>query len=162
VYISVIGAANSDQETARLAEEVGKLIAEKGAVLVCGGLGGVMTAVSKGAREAGGVTVGILPGTNRTEANPHLTIALATGLGYARNALVVQAGDAVIAVGGEFGTLSEIGFALQFGKPVIGLNTWELNRKGLKDSIVAVKSPKEAVEKAFQLAGATPARSPKG
>jgi len=162
VYISVIGAANSDQETARLAEEVGKLIAEKGAVLVCGGLGGVMTAVSKGAREAGGVTVGILPGTNRTEANPHLTIALATGLGYARNALVVQAGDAVIAVGGEFGTLSEIGFALQFGKPVIGLNTWELNRKGLKDSIVAVKSPKEAVEKAFQLAGAKPARSPKG
>lgn len=162
MYISVIGAANSDQETARLAEEVGKLIAEKGAVLVCGGLGGVMTAVSKGAREAGGVTVGILPGTNRTEANPHLTIALATGLGYARNALVVQAGDAVIAVGGEFGTLSEIGFALQFGKPVIGLNTWELNRKGLKDSIVAVKSPKEAVEKAFQLAGATPARSPKG
>ena len=162
MYISVIGAANSDQETARLAEEVGKLIAEKGAVLVCGGLGGVMTAVSKGAREAGGVTVGILPGTNRTEANPHLTIALATGLGYARNALVVQAGDAVIAVGGEFGTLSEIGFALQFGKPVIGLNTWELNRKGLKDSIVAVKSPKEAVEKAFQLAGAKPARSPKG
>ena len=162
MYISVIGAANSDQETAGLAEEVGKLIAEKGAVLVCGGLGGVMTAVSKGAREAGGVTVGILPGTNRTEANPHLTIALATGLGYARNALVVQAGDAVIAVGGEFGTLSEIGFALQFGKPVIGLNTWELNRKGLKDSIVAVKSPKEAVEKAFQLAGATPARSPKG
>ena len=162
MYISVIGAANSDQETARLAEEVGKLIAEKGAVLVCGGLGGVMTAVSKGAREAGGVTVGILPGTDRTEANPHLTIALATGLGYARNALVVQAGDAVIAVGGEFGTLSEIGFALQFGKPVIGLNTWELNRKGLKDSIVAVKSPKEAVEKAFQLAGATPARSPKG
>ena len=162
MYISVIGAANSDQETARLAEEVGKLIAEKGAVLVCGGLGGVMTAVSKGAREAGGVTVGILPGTDRTEANPHLTIALATGLGYARNALVVQAGDAVIAVGGEFGTLSEIGFALQFGKPVIGLNTWELNRKGLKDSIVAVKSPKEAVEKAFQLAGAKPARSPKG
>ena len=162
MYISVIGAANSDQETARLAEEVGKLIAEKGAVLVCGGLGGVMTAVSKGAREAGGVTVGILPGTDRSEANPHLTIALATGLGYARNALVVQAGDAVIAVGGEFGTLSEIGFALQFGKPVIGLNTWELNRKGLKDSIVAVKSPKEAVEKAFQLAGAKPARSPKG
>ena len=162
MYISVIGAANSDQETAGLAEEVGKLIAEKGAVLVCGGLGGVMTAVSKGAREAGGVTVGILPGTDRTEANPHLTIALATGLGYARNALVVQAGDAVIAVGGEFGTLSEIGFALQFGKPVIGLNTWELNRKGLKDSIVAVKSPKEAVEKAFQLTGAKPARSPKG
>ena len=162
MYISVIGAANSDQETAGLAEEVGKLIAEKGAVLVCGGLGGVMTAVSKGAREAGGVTVGILPGTDRAEANPHLTIALATGLGYARNALVVQAGDAVIAVGGEFGTLSEIGFALQFGKPVIGLNTWELNRKGLKDSIVAVKSPKEAVEKAFQLAGAKPARSPKG
>jgi uncharacterized protein (TIGR00725 family) len=108
------------------AAEVGRLVAERGAVLVCGGLGGSMEAACRGAKEAGGMTVGILPGPDRAAANPYVDIALPTGLGEARNALVVRAADAVIAVGGGYGTLSEIAFALKAGKRVIGLDTWEI------------------------------------
>jgi uncharacterized protein (TIGR00725 family) len=108
------------------AAEVGRLVAERGAVLVCGGLGGAMEAACRGAKEAGGMTVGILPGPDRAAANPYVDIALPTGLGEARNALVVRAADAVIAVGGGYGTLSEIAFALKAGKRVIGLDTWEI------------------------------------
>ncbi|MEA2363111.1 MAG: hypothetical protein QOD71_2256 [Thermoleophilaceae bacterium] len=108
------------------AAEVGRLVAERGAVLVCGGLGGAMEAACRGAKEAGGMTVGILPGPDRAAANRYVDIALPTGLGEARNALVVRAADAVIAVGGGYGTLSEIAFALKAGKRVIGLDTWEI------------------------------------
>ena len=109
-----------------MAEEVGRLVAEAGATVVTGGLGGVMEAASKGAREAGGTTAGLLPGADRHEANQWLTVAIPTGMGEARNALVVRAADGVIAVGGEWGTLSEIAFARKTGKPVVGLGSWDL------------------------------------
>lgn len=153
VYISVIGSGDSSPEISELAYEVGKLLGREGAILVCGGLGGVMDAAAKGAKEAGGLTVGILPGNNRAGASSFLDVVIPTGIGYARNALVVQAGDAVIAVGGEFGTLSEIGFALKLGKPVVGLKTWQLCRQGKETGhIVQAVSAKDAVEKAMALA----------
>lgn len=146
-YIAVIGAGDCDPHTARMAYEVGREIARRQAVLVCGGLGGVMAAAAKGAAEAGGLVVGILPGTSRADANPYLTVAIATGLGEARNALVVRASDAVIAVDGGYGTLAEIGLALKMGLPVIGLDTWEIGRRGERDpGIILASSPVEAVE----------------
>jgi uncharacterized protein (TIGR00725 family) len=152
MYISVIGAGHCLPETAKIAYEVGRHIAQKQAILVCGGLGGVMSAAAQGAKENGGITVGILPGTDRTGASEYLSIVLPTGLGYARNALVVQAADAVIAVSGEYGTLSEIGLALKMGKPVIGLQTWELGKQDQRVAdIVVAKTPEEAVEKALEL-----------
>ncbi|HYM57853.1 MAG TPA: TIGR00725 family protein [Solirubrobacteraceae bacterium] len=108
------------------AESVGRELARRGAVVVCGGLGGVMEAACRGAREAGGTTVGILPGTDRAAANPFVDIAIPTGLGEARNALVVRAADALVAVGGGYGTLSEIALALKAGKRVVGLGSWEI------------------------------------
>jgi hypothetical protein len=138
-YIGVVGPAVCDAETAKVAREVGHGVAEAGGVVVCGGLGGVMEAACRGAADAAGTSVGILPGADRADANPHVTVALPTGLGEARNALVVRACDAVIAVGGEFGTLSEIALALKLGIRVIGINTWELARRG---------SPVDAIERA--------------
>ena len=108
------------------AAEVGRLLAERGAVLVCGGRGGAMEAACRGAKDAGGLTVGILPGSNRSEANPFVDVVLPTGLGEARNALVVGAAEVVIAIGGGYGTLSEIALALKTGKRVIGLGTWAI------------------------------------
>ena len=122
-----------------VAEEVGRLLAEAGAVVVTGGLGGVMEAASKGAREAGGTTLGILPGSDRREANPWVTVAVPTGMGEARNALVVRAADGLIAVGGEWGTLSEIALARTAGKPVAGLDSWEL------EGVDRFETPAEAV-----------------
>jgi hypothetical protein len=130
VHVAVVGAARASAEECEAAEQVGKRLGEAGAVLVCGGLGGVMEAACRGARAAGGTTVGILPGVDRLEANPYVDVAIPTGIGEARNALVVAAADAVVAVGGEFGTLSEIALALKAGTPVIGLGTWELARAG--------------------------------
>jgi uncharacterized protein (TIGR00725 family) len=122
-------------------------------MLVCGGRGGVMEAACRGAQEAGGVTVGILPGTDRTEANAYLDIAIVTGLGEARNAIVVRTADAVIAVSGGHGTLSEIGLALKMGRPVIGLRTWELSKGGCPvEAVVEAGTPAEAVELALKLA----------
>jgi hypothetical protein len=138
------GAASPDEE--RVAEAVGRGLADAGAVLVCGGLGGVMEAACRGAKAAGGTTVGILPGSSRADANEHVDVALATGLGEARNALVVRAVDALIAVGGEYGTLSEIALALKARKPVVGLGTWDL------DPIVRAMDPADAVRQALQLA----------
>src|SRR5262245_24583712 len=109
------------------AELLGRLLAARGAVVVCGGLGGVMEAVARGAADAGGLVLGILPGTDRQDANEHLTLARTTGMGEMRNALVVRAADAVIAVGGAYGTLSEIAFALRTGVPVVGIGTWDLD-----------------------------------
>ena len=130
LYVAVIGSGDATDEQITLAEQVGKEVARAGAVLVCGGLGGVMEAACRGAKESGGTTVGILPGSDRKAANRHVDVAVATGLGEARNAIVVASADAVVAVGGEFGTLSEIAFALRAGKPVVGLATWELHRDG--------------------------------
>jgi uncharacterized protein (TIGR00725 family) len=152
-WVAVVGPGRASAEEAELAEGVGSALARAGAVLVCGGLGGAMEAACRGAREAEGTTVGILPGTDRGEANPFVDIAIPTGLGELRNGLVVRAADAVIAVGGEYGTLSEIGFALKTGRPVVGLGTWELVRGGEPDpGIVVVGDPADAVERALALA----------
>ena len=141
----------SSQET-KLAEEVGRELARKGAILVCGGLGGVMEATCKGASSEGGVTIGILPGDNRQAANPYVQIPIVTGIGYARNITVVKSAQAVIAIGGSYGTLSEIGHALRSGIPIIGLNTWSLSRDGRQDnSIILAQNPTEAVNKALNL-----------
>jgi len=148
MIISVIGAGTCSDDIYSIAEDVGKRIAQKGAVLFSGGLGGVMEAASKGAKEAGGTTVGILPGFSNNDANDFVTIPVTTGLSHARNIIIVRSADAVIAVGGEYGTLSEIAIALKLGKPVIGINTW-----GDIKGVVNVTSAEEAVNKAFKLAG---------
>jgi uncharacterized protein (TIGR00725 family) len=151
--IAVIGGGQCTKKEARLAEEVGRELAKRGAVLVCGGLGGVMEAACHGASSEGGTTIGILPGEDSLSANPHVQIAIATGMGYARNIAVAKSAGAVIAVGGSYGTLSEIGYALQGGIPVIGLGTWSLSRNGREDkSIIPAQSPAEAVAKALDLA----------
>ena len=147
-YIAVCGAGIASGEVERLAEETGRLLAEAGAVVVCGGLGGVMEAACRGAKSAGGTTVGILPGPRRADANQWVDIAIPTGMGEMRNALIVRAADAVIAIAGEFGTLSEIALALKIGTPVVGLSTWDLGRRELE----AVPSPSEAVARALELA----------
>jgi len=146
MIISVIGAGTCNNETYSIAEEIGKLIAQNGAILVTGGLGGVMEAASKGAIEAGGTTVGILPGFSKEDANKYVSIPITTGLSHARNIVIVRSADAVIAVSGEYGTLSEIAVALKLGKPVIGIKTWEHI-----DGLIEAKSSQEAVNKAFEL-----------
>jgi len=153
MIIAVIGAGQCPREIAELAREVGREIARHGAILVCGGLGGVMEAACRGAKEVGGLTIGILPGTHPYEANPYVDIPIVTGLGEARNLIVVRTAQAVIAVSGEYGTLSEIAYALKFGIPVVGLHTWQLAKGGREvRSITVARTPKEAVEKAIALA----------
>jgi uncharacterized protein (TIGR00725 family) len=160
IYVAVVGASDTDQATLDLAEEVGGLLALAGAVLVCGGLSGVMEAACRGARGARGTTVGILPGDDRGSANPFVDVAIATGLGEARNAVVVNSADAVVAVGGEYGTLSEIALALKAAKPVVGLGTWELARRGIEvDAIVKMSSAEAAVAAAIDLASPAVGRS---
>ena len=122
-----MGPGEADAGQRAKAEEVGRLLAERGAIVVTGGCSGVMEAASKGAQEAGGTTLGILPGSDRREANAWVTVAVPTGMGEARNALVVRAADALIAVGGAWGTLSEIAFARKTGKPVVGIESWDLD-----------------------------------
>jgi len=152
-FIAVIGGEKPSPREAQLAEEVGRELARQGAILVCGGLGGVMEAACKGAQSEGGVTIGILPGESRQAANPYVQIPIVTGIGHARNIAVVKSAQAVIAVDGSYGTLSEIGYALDSGIPVIGLNTWSLSRNGKQDnSIILVQDPAEAVNKALNLA----------
>ncbi len=155
--ISVIGGSNPDKKALQLAEEVGRELARRGAVVVCGGLTGVMEAVCKGAKSMGGLTVGILPLSDPEEANPYVDIPICTGMGYARNIIVVKSGRAVIAIDGAFGTLSEIGHALGENIPVIGLNTWALSIDGRTDtSIIMAGDPVDAVEKALQAATRRP------
>ncbi|MEA2901519.1 MAG: hypothetical protein QOH36_1406 [Actinomycetota bacterium] len=150
-HVAVIGAGAAAHDVQVVAEDLGRELATRGAVVVCGGLGGVMEAVCRGAHAAGGRTIGILPGDDRGEANPHVEVAIATGLGEARNVLVVRTADVVIAVGGEYGTLSEIAFALRLGTPVVGIGTWELAKGGRPvDAIVRVASAAEAADAAFQ------------
>ena len=134
----------------RLAEEVGRELAKRGAILVCGGLGGVMEAACRGAASQGGATIGILPGNNRHEANRHVTIPIVTGMGHARNAIVAKSGQAMIAIGGKYGTLSEIAYALQSDIPVIGLGSWSLVMDGeIDQAVVRAASAVDAVEKAI-------------
>jgi uncharacterized protein (TIGR00725 family) len=149
--IAVIGGGSCSRKEARLAEEVGRELAKRGAALVCGGLGGVMEAACRGASAEGGTTIGVLPGDDRRAANPYVSIPIVTNLGYARNVAVVKSGQAVIAVGGNYGTLSEISYALQSGIPVIGLGTWTISRNGKEDkAIMPAKDAAEAVEKALK------------
>ena len=143
-YVAVAGPGECDSATAALAEEVGRALAAGGAIVVCGGLGGAMEAACRGAKSAGGTTVGLLPGIDRAAANAYVDVAIATGLGEARNTLVVRAADALVAVAGGYGTLSEIGFALKTGTPVIGLGTWEI------EGVVPARDAAEAAELALR------------
>jgi uncharacterized protein (TIGR00725 family) len=153
MIIAVIGDSSCSPEEAKLAESVGELLAQRGATVICGGLGGVMEAVCRGAKSKGGLTVGILPGQDSSTANPWVDIPVVTGLGEARNVAVVKSAQAVIAISGSYGTLTEIAYALKSGIPVIGLNTWSLSRDGREDdSIIRVQSATEAVDKAISLA----------
>ena len=152
-YVAVCGPDPCSPEVATRAEQVGRLLAKAGAVVVCGGHGGVMGAASKGAAEAGGTVVGILPGSSRAEGNPFLTVSIPTGMGEMRNALIVRSADAMIAVAGEFGTLSEIALALKVGVPVVGFGTWELAKAGRKvQAFAEAATPEEAVQQALRLA----------
>lgn len=142
--IAVIGAGNADENSLKIAEKVGKLIAKRNAILICGGLGGVMEAAAKGAKSEDGITVGILPQSHREDANPYIDVPVATGFGEGRNVIIIRSADALIAVGGEYGTLSEIALGLKTGKPVIGINTWDI--KG----IIKADNAEDAVSKAFE------------
>ena len=158
MLISVIGASEPSPRVEALAEQVGSELAKRGVTVVCGGLGGVMAAVCRGAKSEGGATVGILPGDDPSDANPWVDVPVCTGLRYGRNVIVVKSGRAVIAVGGAYGTLSEIGHALGEGIPVVALETWALERNGTADdSMIPAGSPADAVEKAI---GAARARTP--
>ncbi len=143
--IAVIGGRKADRALLREAEEIGRLLAQQGATVVTGGLGGVMEAASRGAKLAGGTTVGILPHDNRKEANDFIDVAVATGMGIGRNAIIARTADGFIAVGGEYGTLSEIAFALQLAKPVVGIGSWDI------PGLTAATDADDAVAKVFAL-----------
>jgi uncharacterized protein (TIGR00725 family) len=152
-FISIIGGFPCSDEEKRIAEIAGRELAVNHAILICGGEGGVMEAACKGAFSAGGLTIGILPGNNRNQANPFVSIPIVTGIGSARNYIVARSAQAVIAIGGGYGTLSEICFALKNGIPVIGLNTWKFGRGDKYDeSIIYTKQPEEAVKLALEMA----------
>lgn len=145
--IAVIGQGrNCTPELIRLAEDVGAQIAASGAILICGGLGGIMEAASRGAKSAGGMTIGVLPGMAKSDANPYIDIPIVTGMSEARNVIITRTADAVIAVGGFYGTLSEIAFSLAFEKPVIGLKTWEID-----ENIQHAETAEEAVRLALNV-----------
>jgi len=145
VQIAVIGAGLCEVHVSNLAKEVGRRIAERGHILITGGLGGVMEAASLGAKEAGGIVVGILPG-EKDSANPHVDVAVATGMGHARNAVVVRSSDVVIALPGSYGTLSEIALALKMDRPVVDMSGWNV------DGTIGAKDPDEAVTLAEEVA----------
>ncbi len=150
--VAVIGASKCTARESKWAEEAGQELAKNGAAVICGGLTGVMEAVCRGANKAGGLTIGILPGDTAEAANAYVSIPVVTGLGYARNSIVVKSAQAVIAIGGGYGTLSEIAYACQRRIPIIGLNTWEMSRNGDADkTIIRANSPKEAVAMALSL-----------
>jgi uncharacterized protein (TIGR00725 family) len=156
IYVAVIGPGDgATAEQADTARQVGSLLAAHSAIVVCGGLGGVMAAACEGASQRGGLTVGILPGRDRAAGNPHLSVALPTGLGEVRNGLVVGAADAVIAIGGSWGTLSEIAFAMRAGKPTIVVGGWQVSDPAdpaAGDLCPTAPSPEHAVEAALRLA----------
>ena len=153
VHIGVVGEGVCSRATASAAEQVGSAIGRAGAILLCGGRTGVMEAASRGAAQAGGVVVGILPGFRRTEANRWVTIPIVTGMDQARNVVLVRSCDAVIAVGGSYGTLSEIALALKLGVPVVGLRTWKLAApEARRVPVVRARTAEEAVRLALRLA----------
>lgn len=143
-YIAVVGASKATEQDMEDAEAVGRLLGERGAYIVCGGRGGVMAAASRGCHEAGGTVIGMLPGDYRSDANEWVSVAIPTGLGELRNGLIVRTADAMIAVGGSYGTLSEVALGLQAGLKVFGLHTWAI------DGITAVDSPQIAVDRALE------------
>ncbi len=152
-YVAVCGGSVYEETASGLATDVGVALAREGAIVLCGGGGGVMEAVCEGVRSEGGLTVAFLPGDQRDGANPFVDVALPTALGEMRNMLLVRASDVVIAIDGEFGTLSEIGFALRLDIPVVGLDTWELRKNGrVSDAIVTASSAEQAVGIALDLA----------
>ena len=146
--VGVVGSTKAEPDVLKLAEEVGAEIARRGAAVVCGGLSGVMEAVCKGARREGGLTIGIIPSDEKGDANPFVQIPIVTGMGMGRNVMLVKTADVIIAVGGEFGTLSEIAHALNIGKKVVGLRTWNLEKARDKpiQNLVFASDPKQAVE----------------
>ena len=159
MIISVIGSSNpATREHVELAEEVGRELARRDVMVVCGGLSGIMEAVCRGAKAEGGTTIGILPGRSAAEANSYVDIPIVTSMGYSRNVIVVHTGEAVIAVGGAFGTLSEIGHALADGIPVVGLKTWPPTTNGdgmdIDGAIIQADGPADAVDKALAAAAA--------
>jgi len=148
-YVGVVGPSSADQRELDAAEALGRGLAERGHVVVCGGLGGVMEAVARGAAGAGGIVVGLLPGTERADANPHVTVAIPTGVGELRNALLVRSSDAVVSVGGSWGTLSEVALAVRTGVPVIGVGGWLLTTadgRTIDDGPRSVSSADAALE----------------
>jgi uncharacterized protein (TIGR00725 family) len=159
MIIAVIGGSSpTNLEHLRLAEEVGREMASRGVGLVCGGLSGIMEAACRGAKSAGGTTIGILPGRSSRDANSYVDIPIVTTMGFSRNVIVVHTGNAVIAIGGAFGTLSEIAHALGDGIPVVALNTWPLSRNGdgqpVDKAMIQASDPVDAVEKAIAAAEA--------
>jgi uncharacterized protein (TIGR00725 family) len=149
--VGVIGSSKAESEIVRLAEDVGAEIARRGAAVVCGGLSGVMEAVCRGARKEGGLTIGIIPSDKKEDANPYVQIPIVTGMGMGRNVMLVKTADVIIAVGGEFGTLSEIAHALNMGKKVIGLRTWKLEKAHAKPipNLIEAGTAAEAVRMAM-------------
>jgi len=146
MLIGVIGESSPSPEGKKLAFEVGVEIAKTKAILICGGLGGVMEEACKGAKSYGGMTIGILPGTDKTSANPYVDIPIVTGLGEARNIIIVRSSQAVIAIEGSYGTLSEIAFCLKLNVPLIGLHTWKLERQNHETPpLIYAQTAKEAV-----------------
>ncbi len=153
-YVAISGPSQAQASELTAAERVGSLLAARGAVVVTGGLDGVMEAACRGAKSAGGITLGILPGLERSDANPWVDVALPTGMGEMRNALLVRASDVLIAIAGEFGTLSEVALALKTGVPVVGLGTWELHKEGeAVDAFEQASDPESAVELAYSVLG---------
>ncbi len=144
LYVAVVGSGEAAGELYEKAREVGRIVASRGGIVVCGGLSGVMEAAARGATEEGGVAIGILPDENRGRSNSYLSYSIPTGTGQGRNLAVVCSGDVIVAVGGEYGTLSEIGLALKIGRPVVALESWNLG-----GHVVVAASPEEAVESAF-------------
>ena len=147
-YVAVVGSGTATGELYERARTVGRVVAEWDGIVVCGGLGGVMEAAARGATEGGGTAIGILPDEDRDRANGYLSFSVATGMGQARNLAVVCSGDVVIAVGGEYGTLSEVGLALKVGRPVVSLGSWDVG-----DHVTVAATPREAVRAAFGLLG---------
>lgn len=150
-FIGVIGASQPPEELLPVAEKVGEEIARRGGILICGGMGGIMEWACKGAKKRGGLTVGILPSMTREDANPFVDIPIVTGVGYARNVIVVLSSQAIIAIGGAYGTLTELAFALHFNIPVVGIRTWHLVSEHTEvKGIQYVDDPEEAVRIAME------------
>jgi len=149
IIIAVIGGAQPDKKSIEIAEQVGRCIAQKGAILITGGMGGVMRAASKGAHEAGGQVIGVLPGNNNKDANEYVDIPIVTGIGEARNSIITRTCDCAIAIDGSYGTLSEIAYCMIYHKPVIGINTWKLDAP-----IIETQNAQEAVDLALNKVGA--------